>query len=144
MHLWDKTIQQVELTLNLLCGSRLNHKISAWEQIHGSCDFKFPSDIAPWYEGTDKLQTSTTTNLVHHAYEAWCVGPALEQDRCYTVWATATKQTRFVNQLKWLPPQPFPQVMSQDLYRATMEDFINLLSKPLTDTFVGTVPSGTS
>jgi hypothetical protein len=37
------------------------------------------------------------------------------------------------------PTATVPRVMSQDLYRATMEDFINLLSKPPTDTFVGTV-----
>jgi hypothetical protein len=35
MYLWDKTIPQAELTLNLLRGSRINPKLSAWEQIHG-------------------------------------------------------------------------------------------------------------
>jgi hypothetical protein len=34
MYLWDKTIPQAELTVNLLRGSRINPKLSAWEQLH--------------------------------------------------------------------------------------------------------------
>ena len=46
MHLWDRTIPQAELTLNLLRQSRLNPNLSAWEQIHGCYDFN-SHPIAP-------------------------------------------------------------------------------------------------
>ena len=46
MSLWDKTIPQAELTLNLLRGSRINPKLSTWEQIHGRYDFN-STPIAP-------------------------------------------------------------------------------------------------
>ena len=46
MHLWDKTIPQAELTLNLLRQSRLNPKLSAWKQLHGRYDFN-STPIAP-------------------------------------------------------------------------------------------------
>ena len=35
LHLWDRLIKQVVITLNLLCGSRINPKQSAWLQLHG-------------------------------------------------------------------------------------------------------------
>jgi hypothetical protein len=46
LYLWDKTVPQAELTLNLLRGSRINPKLSAWEQIHGRYDFN-AHPIAP-------------------------------------------------------------------------------------------------
>jgi hypothetical protein len=46
MHLWDKTIPQAELTLNLLRHSRINPTLSAWEQLHGRYDFN-RTPIAP-------------------------------------------------------------------------------------------------
>ena len=39
IHLWDRLVPQAELTLNLLRGSRINPKLSAWAQIHGIFDF---------------------------------------------------------------------------------------------------------
>ena len=38
MHQWDKLIPQVEITLNFLCGSRINTKLSAYTQINGVFD----------------------------------------------------------------------------------------------------------
>ena len=46
LHLWDRLLPQVELTLNLLRGSRINPKMSAWAQIHGNFDFN-RTPIAP-------------------------------------------------------------------------------------------------
>ena len=39
LHLWDKLLPQAELSLNLLRGSRLNPKLSAWAYLHGTFDF---------------------------------------------------------------------------------------------------------
>ena len=46
MHLWDKTIPQVELTLNLLRRSQVNPKLSSWDQRHGRNNFN-RTPIAP-------------------------------------------------------------------------------------------------
>jgi len=39
IHLWDCLILQAKLTLNLLHGSCINPKLSAWAQLHGPFDF---------------------------------------------------------------------------------------------------------
>jgi hypothetical protein len=46
LYLWDKTLEQAELTLNLLRGSRINPLLSAREQLHGRYDFN-RNPIAP-------------------------------------------------------------------------------------------------
>ena len=37
--IWDRLLKQAELTLNLMRGSRINPKLSAWAQINGPYDF---------------------------------------------------------------------------------------------------------
>ena len=39
MHLWDRTIQQGKATLNMLRGSRINPKLSAYQQLNGRYDY---------------------------------------------------------------------------------------------------------
>jgi len=46
LHLWDRLLPQAELTLNLLRGSRINPRLSAWAQLHGPFDFNC-TPIAP-------------------------------------------------------------------------------------------------
>ena len=46
LHLWDQTIPCAEFARDLLCGSCLNPKLSAYEQIHRRCDFN-RNPIAP-------------------------------------------------------------------------------------------------
>ena len=130
MHLWDKTIPQAELTLNLLRQSRINPKMSAWEQIHGWFDFNrtpFPPHARPTQRQT----------WAPHTFDAWYIGPAMEHYRCYTVWAIQTRQTRVVIQLMWFPKQNFPRLTNIDLLRATIEDAITILRNPPQETFVG-------
>jgi len=46
LHLWDQLLPQATLMLNLLCGSHLNPKLSAWAQLHGPVNFNW-TPIAP-------------------------------------------------------------------------------------------------
>jgi hypothetical protein len=46
IHLWDRLLPQALLTLNLLRGSRINPKLSAYAQVHGTYDFN-RTPIAP-------------------------------------------------------------------------------------------------
>ncbi|MCX8501414.1 MAG: hypothetical protein ORO03_06955, partial [Alphaproteobacteria bacterium] len=139
MYLWDKTIPQAELTLNLLRGSRINPKLSAWEQIHGRYDFNAHPIAPPGIKVLAHAKPATRQTWATHAFEAWYVGPALDHYRCYTVWAKETRQIRIVNQLQWFPQRPFPRLNSTDLLRATVEDFITILRNPPTETFVSTM-----
>ena len=64
MHLWDRTIAQAELTLNLLRQSQINPKLSAWEQIHGRYDFNQTPIAPPGIRvKAHTMQTNTMTNM---------------------------------------------------------------------------------
>jgi hypothetical protein len=45
LHLWDQLLVQAELTLNLLHGSRINPKLSAWAQVNGTYDYNRVSPL---------------------------------------------------------------------------------------------------
>jgi hypothetical protein len=139
MYLWDKTIPHAELTLNLLRGSRINPKLSAWEQIHGRYDFNAHPIAPPGIKVLAHAKPAQRKTWDTHAFKAWYVGPALDHYRCHTVWAKATRQIRIVNQLKWFPQRPFPRINTADLIRATAADLMTLLTTPPTETFVGTL-----
>jgi hypothetical protein len=47
VHLWDRLIPQAVLTLNLLRGSRINPKLSAWAQINGPYDYNATPIASP-------------------------------------------------------------------------------------------------
>ena len=81
MYLWSHTTPQAEFTLNLIRGSRINPKLSAWEQIEGRYDYN-ATPIAP--PGTKCLAHNKTRGTWDpKATDAWYLGPALHSYRCY-------------------------------------------------------------
>jgi Reverse transcriptase (RNA-dependent DNA polymerase) len=139
MHLWDKTIPQAELTLNLLRHSRINPMLSAWEQIHGKYDFNRTPIAPPGIRVKAHARPAQRQTWAPHTFDAWYVGPAFDHYRCYTVWAIQSRQTRIVNQVMWFPHRPFPRLDNLDLLRATVEDAITILRSPPSETFVSTM-----
>ena len=137
MHLWDQTIPQAQISLNLLRGSRINPKLSAYEQLHGRYDFNATPLAPPGVKVLAHVRAGERATWATHAFEAWYVGPALEHYRCFTVWATKTRKPRIVNQVLWFPPKAFPKLTSEDLLRATIEDLKVILLHPPTETYVG-------
>jgi hypothetical protein len=138
MHLWDKTILQAELTLNLLHQSRINPKLSMWKQINGRYDFNRTPIAPPGVRVKAHARPAQRQTWAPHTFDAWYVGPTLEHYRCHTVWATKTRNLRIVNQLMWFPHHSFPRLDNLDLLRATVEDAIEVLRSPPTETFVST------
>jgi hypothetical protein len=118
LDLWDRLVEQAVITLNLLRGSRLNPRLSAWAQFHGHFDFNI-SPIAPpgiCVIAHDKPADRDTWSP-HGSEDGWYIGPALESDRCFTVWIWDTKQTHISDTLSWFPskvtmPSPLPLTSS--------------------------------
>lgn len=114
MHLWDRLVPQALLTLNLLRGSRINPKLSAYAQVFGQYSYN-RNPIAP--PGTHILiheKPADRTTWAPHAVDAWYVGPAMKHYRCFRAWVWSTKKERTTDTLTWLPktvafPFPTPQ-----------------------------------
>ena len=103
LQLWDTILPQTELSLNILRGSRLDPRISAWEQLHGRFDFNaypiVPLDMRivlhekPHQRGT----------WAPHGVKGFYLGPALEHYRCYRGWVIKTQRERIVDTVAWHP-----------------------------------------
>jgi hypothetical protein len=115
LHLWDRLLPQVLLTLNLLRASRINPRLSAQAQIHGAFDFN-RTPLAP--PGTRVMIHETSSvrgTWAPHAVDGWYLGPALHHYRCYTVYVKETQHERIADTLVWFPRHvTFPVQSSAD------------------------------
>ena len=78
LHLWDRLIPHATLTLNLLCPSRPNPRLSAESQLNGAFDFN-RTPLAP--PGTRVVVHKTPDNRrtwVPHRVDGRYLGPALD------------------------------------------------------------------
>jgi hypothetical protein len=116
MHLWDRILPQVVMTLNMLRISRLNPKPSAATHIFGQHDYN-RAPLAP--PGTRIIAHETPGKIktwAPHGQDGWYIGPALEHYRCYTVYITKTRSSRVVETVEFFPHQlkvPFPSSFIQ-------------------------------
>ena len=46
LNLWDRLVLQTQMTLNMMCASNINKKLSAYEQIYGTFDYN-TTPLAP-------------------------------------------------------------------------------------------------
>ena len=82
---WDLLLPQAELTVNLLRNSRLNPRLSSYEQLEGTFNYN-TTPLAPMgikayaYEMPDNRKTWN-----EHGKEGWYVGPATEHYKCYKI-----------------------------------------------------------
>jgi hypothetical protein len=134
IHLWDRLLPQALLTLNLLRGSRINPKLSAYAQIHGTFDHNRTPLAPPGIRVMVHQKPSTRLSWGTHAIDGWYIGPALESYRCYRVWIWETRMERICDTLEWFPTKVnLPTVSNTDLILAALQDILRILQNPLPD-----------
>ena len=129
--LWDKLLEQTVMTLNLLRASRVNPRLSAYEQLNGVFDFN-RTPLGPL--GCKVIfheMPSARGSWSPHGVEGYYIGPAMEHYRCYQVWIEETRAERTGNTLVWLPKMiPVPKTSSADAAVAAAHDLIHALQNP--------------
>jgi hypothetical protein len=131
LHLWDQLLPQALLTLNLLHGSRLNQKLSAWSHMNGPCNYN-RTPLAP--PGTRVLVHEKPVDRETwspHGIDGWYVGPALDSYICYRTWILDTRRKRIRDTLEWFSMHvTMPLASSIDLVVAGTRDIIQALNNP--------------
>eukprot|EP00978_Attheya_sp_CCMP212_P038542 scaffold191999_cov45-Attheya_sp.AAC.1 len=123
LQLWDRMLQQANLTLNMLRQSRLHPQISAHCHIAGEFNYD-ATPIAP--PGTkivshDKLKDRTS--WAPHGKVGWYIGPALEHYRCHRVYITKTRAVRVSDTVDFFPQTiRMPQMSSADAATLAAQD----------------------
>lgn len=131
LYLWDRLLPQTMLTLNLLRGSRMNPKLSAYAQIFGPFDYN-RTPLAP--AGTRAIihdKPSNRESWAAHGLDGWYLGPALESYRCYLCWITETRRERICDTVAFLPLHvTLPVATANDMILASLRDIIVALKMP--------------
>ena len=133
LHLWDRLLPQAVMTLNLMRGSRLNPKLSAWAQLNGHFDFN-RTPIAP--PGTrvvvHEKPSPQRTTWSPHGLDGWYIGPALKSYRCYRIWMWDTRTERISDgSIAWFPTHvTMPLASTTDIITAGIHDIIDALKNP--------------
>jgi hypothetical protein len=96
MHLWDRLLPQDILTLNMLCTSRINPKMSAATHLDAKYEYNRapmapPGTIIIAHEMPNRRRTWD-----QHGQDGWYIGPALKHYRCYIVYINKTRSERVV------------------------------------------------
>lgn len=133
LHLWDKLLPQAVLSLNLLRGSRINPRLSAYAQIYGAFDFN-RTPLAP--PGTRVLiheKPAVRETWAPHAVDGWYIGPAMNHYRCFRVWACETAAQRVADTLSWFPSRVLmPTASATNTITAALQDLISAIKAPTT------------
>ena len=131
MHLWDQIVPQAEITLNLLRGSRVNPKVSAWAHLNGTFDFNRTPIAPPGIRVLIHEKADKRTSWSPHALDGWYIGPALDSYRCYKVWVWETRATRICDTISWFPTKlSMPIASSNDMILAGVTDILHTLNDP--------------
>jgi hypothetical protein len=131
-HLLCRLIPQTVLTLNMLRRSRINPKLSAYNQVFGNFDFN-ATPLAPMgtkvivYE-RKKQRLSTWSDRGQHG---WYTGSAPHHYHNYSVFITATHAIRVCDTVVFLPAKfPMPATSSADRITEAMENLVTELRNP--------------
>lgn len=113
MHLWCRLIPQSILTLNLLCPSRLNPRLSAEAQLNGAFDFNKTPLAPPGTKAIVHKKPAARQTWAPHGVDGWHIGPAREHYRCYDVYITKTASMRVTDTMELFPhSQTMPKTSS--------------------------------
>ena len=125
LHLWDRLLQQAELTLNLLRPARNNPALSAYAVMNG--DFNFTATpLAP--PGTKVLvheKPEVRPMWATHGSDGWYLGPALEHYRCYRVYVTSTRAERISDTVEFFQDsaeEPYFAIRNNEAHKTVSKE----------------------
>ena len=131
---WDKLIPQAKITLNLLRGSRMNPKLSAYEQVFGAFDFNRTPITPPGIKVLVHIKPDKRAKWTPHAIRGFYVGSALEHNRNYRTYIPKTRKERTSDTVVWFPEEiPMPGASTEDIIAASLDDIAQALKNPQTN-----------
>ena len=131
LHLWDRLIPQSAITLNMLRGSRLNPKLSAYEQVFGVFDNNRTPLAPPGIKVQVHVKPDQRGSWSAHSENGFYIGPALDSYRCYRTYITRTRSERTSDTVVWYPEEiPMPGASSADIIAASLQDIAAALNNP--------------
>ena len=131
LHLWCCLLDQAELTLNMLCTSRINPNLSAHEQLHGIHDFNATPLAPPGTKCIAHEKSSQRGTWAPHGQLGWYIGAVPEHYRCCQIYIQKTQDTCICDTVEFFPTHcKMPNVTSHDAVIYAANDLITALTTP--------------
>ena len=119
------SLPQALLTLNLLHGSHINPKLSAYAEIHGTFDHNRMPLTPPGICVMVCQKLSNRLSWGMHTINGWYIGPALELYHCYCIWIWETRMECICDTLNWFPTKVnLLTVSNTNLILAALQDIL--------------------
>jgi hypothetical protein len=131
MNLLCRLICQAKITLNLLCASRINPRVSAYAQLSGAFDYNTTPLAPPGIKCIIHEKPGQQGSWAPHGIKGWYVGPAMEHYRCWTIHVTSTNSERIGDTVEFFPQYTkVPRLSSADAATYATHDLIYTLQHP--------------
>ena len=141
LHLWCHLLDQAELTLNILCMSRINRNLSVHKQLHGIHDFNATPLAPPGTKCIAHGKSSQGGTWAPHGQHGWYVGVVPKHYRCYQNYILKTQGKQICDTVEFFPTHcKMPKASAHDAAIYTANDLITELTKPQpTNSFISIV-----
>jgi hypothetical protein len=129
---WDRLIFQSILTLNLLCNSRVNPKLSAHAYLFGVFDFNKTPLVLPSTKFVMHEKHDKRASWEYHGKVGWYVGPSMEHYPCVKCLDPQSNQVRDLDTVQFFNHSniKIPNIIDDDYLKQVADDILSILKKP--------------
>jgi hypothetical protein len=128
---WDRIIKQAVMTLNMCRPSRINPKLSAYQQVWGNFDFNKTPLAPPGCKVVVHERAMERGAWACHGVVGYYIGPAMKHYRNYISYIPETKGIRTTNTIEFFPEKvDMPTTATTDRLARAAEDLAEILQAP--------------
>ncbi|OEU05713.1 hypothetical protein FRACYDRAFT_231764 [Fragilariopsis cylindrus CCMP1102] len=128
---WDRIIKQAVMTLNMCRPSRINPKLSAYQQVWGNFDFNKTPLAPPGCKVVVHERAMERGAWACHGVVGYYIGPAMKHYRNYISYIPETKGIRTTNTIEFFPEKvDMPTTATTDRLARAAEDLADILQAP--------------
>ena len=128
---WDRLIDVAVLTLNMMRPSRINNKISAYNEIWGNFDFNKTPLAPPGCLIVAHTRPQERDTWANHGAKGFFVGPAKHHYWSYNIYIPTTRRERITDTIEFFSAHvQMPKTSSEDRLASATEDLVAILNKP--------------
>jgi len=130
LQLWDETVPQSEMTLNMLRTSRRNPRLSAYAKLEGNFNFDRTPLAPPGTKSLVYVASKNRPSFGTHAQDSWYIGPAMDHYRCMRYYIPITKGIRTAQSAKLFPAHcKTPYIDAADEIVLAAKDLVDALKQ---------------
>jgi hypothetical protein len=128
---WDRRIKQAVMTLNMCRPSRINPKLSAYQQVWGNFGFNKTPRAPPGCKVVVHERAMERGAWACHGIVGYYIGPAMKHYRNYNSYIPETRGIRTTNTIEFFPEKvDMPTTSTTDRLARATEDLVAILQQP--------------